>query len=87
MVFGMTVTTIEAFGGTTRSATGPATWRRRAGVTAVAAALAVTTVFGPMAPAVTRLGASEVAGFTVDSMTGSVMLAGAADQIRRTKAV
>ncbi|WP_157441514.1 MULTISPECIES: hypothetical protein [Actinoplanes] len=75
--------TIEAIGGSTRSAT----WRWRAGVTAVAAALAVTTVFGPAAPAVTRLGASEAIGFAVDSMTGSVMLTGAADQIRRTKAV
>lgn len=53
-------------------------WQRRGGVAAVGAALAVAAVFGPGTLAITRLGASEVAGYATvtaaDTITSVAVL-------------
>ncbi|MEV6347707.1 hypothetical protein [Actinoplanes sp. NPDC051851] len=89
---------VEAFAGTTRPAarTDHSTtwnkrsiiWGRRAGLGAVAAALAMATVLGPGTPAATRLGASESVGFAtvsaVDTMWSSAILADVPARLRET---
>jgi hypothetical protein len=54
-------------------------WRRRTGVAAVGAAAAVAMIFGPVQIGISRLGASEVAGYATvtaaDTITSTAVLA------------